>query len=212
MHATMIWTPDSPSALPLLPGLADRKLVLASASPRRKQLLGMLGIPFALRPMEVEEVYPVELQGPDIPRHLSALKAEAARVTMAEDELILTSDTVVQLDGETLEKPADAEEAIGMLLRLSDRTHEVTTAFSLVDGRHPERMITDHDTVDVSFGHITRSFAHHYVENHLPFDKAGGYGAQDLIGACIIQSLKGSFYTVMGLPMHKIFSHLQSLD
>ena len=204
--------PDSPSALPLLPGLNGRRLVLASASPRRKQLLSMLGIPFDVRPIDVDEVYPDTLSGPEIPRFLSELKARAALDTLAPDEILITSDTVVQLDGETLEKPGSADEALGMIMKLSGNTHQVVTAFCVVDGRQPDALNTDHDTVAVSFEHLSSEFALHYIENHHPFDKAGGYGAQDLIGACAIHSLKGSYYTVMGLPMHKIFSALQRLD
>ena len=212
MHDPMHIVPDSPSALPLLPGLNGRRLVLASASPRRKQLLSMLGIPFDVRPIDVDEVYPDTLSGPEIPRFLSELKARAALDTLAPDEILITSDTVVQLDGETLEKPGSADEALGMIMKLSGNTHQVVTAFCMVDGRQPDAVNTDHDTVDVSFEHLSSEFALHYIENHHPFDKAGGYGAQDLIGACAIHSLKGSYYTVMGLPMHKIFSALQRLD
>ena len=204
--------PDSPSALPLLPGLNGRRLVLASASPRRKQLLSILGIPFDVRPIGVDEVYPDTLSGPEIPRFLSELKARSALDTLASDEILITSDTVVQLDGETLEKPGSTDEALGMIMKLSGNTHQVVTAFCIVDGRQPDALNTDHDTVDVSFEHLSSEFALHYIENHHPFDKAGGYGAQDLIGACAIRSLKGSYYTVMGLPMHKIFSALQRLD
>lgn len=203
--------PDSPSALPLLPGLHGRKLVLASASPRRQQLISALGIPFECRPMDVDERYPPQLAGPEIPRYLSELKAKAAMVGMSEDEILITSDTVVQIDNVTLEKPGSASEACSMIRQLSGRTHQVTTAFCLVDGRHPAGFITEHDSVEVSFGHISEKFAEHYVKYHEPFDKAGGYGAQDIIGMCGIHSLKGSFYTVMGLPMHKIFSALQTL-
>lgn len=212
MHDPMHIVPDSPSALPLLPGLNGRRLVLASASPRRKQLLSMLGIPFDVRPIGVDEVYPDTLSGPEIPRFLSELKARAALDTLAPDEILITSDTVVQLDGETLEKPGSADEALGMIMKLSGNTHQVVTAFCVVDGRQPDALNTDHDTVHVSFEHLSSKFALHYIENHQPFDKAGGYGAQDLIGACAIHSLKGSYYTVMGLPMHKIFSALQRLD
>ena len=212
MHDPMRIVPDSPSALHLLPGLNRRRLVLASASPRRKQLLSMLGIPFDVRPIGVDEVYPDTLSGPQIPRFLSELKARAALDTLAPDEILITSDTVVQLDGETLEKPGSADEALGMIMKLSGNTHQVVTAFCVVDGRQPDALNTDHDVVDVSFEHLSSEFALHYIENHHPFDKAGGYGAQDLIGACAIHSLKGSYYTVMGLPMHKIFSALQRLD
>ncbi|HCZ08087.1 MAG TPA: septum formation protein Maf [Flavobacteriales bacterium] len=207
----MLFTPDTPSALPLLPGLQQRKLVLASASPRRKELIGMLGIPFEIRPIGAEEVYPDGLSGPDIPRFLSELKARAAISSLNSEEILLTSDTVVQLEGDTLEKPGSAQEAAEMIRRLSGKTHEVTTAFTLVDGRSPEVLKTEHDTVSVSFLHLSEDFIQHYVSNHQPFDKAGAYGAQDLIGACGIHSLNGSFYTVMGLPMHKIFSHLKAL-
>lgn len=171
----------------------------------------MLGIPFEIRPIGAEEVYPDGLSGPDIPRFLSELKARAAVSSLNSEEILLTSDTVVQLEGDTLEKPGSAQEAAEMIRRLSGKTHEVTTAFTLVDGRSPEVLKTEHDTVSVSFLHLSEDFIQHYVSNHQPFDKAGAYGAQDLIGACGIHSLNGSFYTVMGLPMHKIFSHLKAL-
>ena len=208
----MLFTPDTPSALPLLPGLQQRKLVLASASPRRKQLIGMLGIPFEIRPIGADEIYPEGISGPDIPRFLSELKARAAAPGLTDEEVLITSDTVVQLEGDALEKPRSPEEAMDMIRRLSGRTHEVTTAFTIVDGRAPDTLQTDHDTVRVSFLHLSDEFIQHYVNHHQPFDKAGAYGAQDLIGACGIHTLEGSFYTVMGLPMHKIFSTLQALD
>ena len=204
--------PDGPSALPLLPGLRDRNLILASASPRRKQLLSLLGIPFEVRPVGVEEIYPDTLSGPDIPRYLSELKAKAALDAIGEQDVLITSDTVVQLNGETLEKPRSEEEALEMIMKLSGNTHQVVTAFCIVNGRSLNTLHTEHDQVDVSFEHISEEFALHYIQNHHPFDKAGGYGAQDLIGACAIHSLKGSYYTVMGLPMHKIFLRLQHLD
>jgi len=204
--------PDSPSALPLLPALQDRRLVLASASPRRSQLFSMLGIPFEVRPIGIDEVYPDDLSGPEIPRFLSELKAKASLEGLSVDEVLITSDTVVQLEGRTLEKPGSKEEALEMLMTLSGRTHQVVTAFCMVDGRAPHDLHTEHDLVDVSFGHLSREFALHYIQHHHPYDKAGGYGAQDLIGACGIHSLNGSHYTVMGLPMHRIFSALQNLD
>jgi septum formation protein len=208
----MLFTPDTPSALPLLPGLQQRKLVLASASPRRKQLIGMLGIPFEIRPIGADEIYPESIAGPDIPRFLSELKARAAAPGLTSEEILITSDTVVQLEGDTLEKPGSPEEAMDMIRRLSGKTHEVTTAFTIVDGSAPDMLKTDHDTVKVSFLHLSDEFIQHYVSHHQPFDKAGAYGAQDFIGACGIHTLEGSFYTVMGLPMHKIFSTLQALD
>ena len=204
--------PDGPSALPLLPGLRDRNLILASASPRRKQLLSLLGIPFEVRPVGVEEIYPSTLSGPDIPRFLSELKAKAALDDLRHEDVLITSDTVVQLNGETLEKPGSEDEALEMIMKLSGNTHQVVTAFCIVNGRSADTLHTEHDQVDVSFQHISKEFALHYIQNHHPFDKAGGYGAQDLIGACAIHSLKGSYYTVMGLPMHKIFTCLQRLD
>ena len=212
MNDSMHILPKTPSALPLLPNLNGRKLVLASASPRRKQLLSMLGIPFDMRPLDVEEVYSEQLQGPEIPRFLSELKAKAGVSQLNPEDILITSDTVVQLDGATLGKPKTHEEAVDMILTLSGKTHQVVTAFTMVDGRTPTELFTDHDTVDVSFVHFNEDFANHYVKFHKPFDKAGGYGAQDLIGACAIHSLRGSYYTVMGLPMHKIFQRLQSQE
>ena len=172
----------------------------------------MLGIPFDMRPLDVEEVYSEQLQGAEIPRFLSELKAKAGAPQLNAEDIMITSDTVVQLNGTTLGKPKTHEEAVDMILTLSGKTHQVVTAFTMVDGRTPSDFFTDHDTVDVSFVHLNEDFANHYVKIHKPFDKAGGYGAQDLIGACAIHSLKGSYYTVMGLPMHKIFQRLQSQE
>ena len=126
--------------------------------------------------------------------------------------MLITSDTVVQLNGETLEKPRSEEEALEMIMKLSGNTHQVVTAFCIVNGRSPNTLHTEHDQVDVSFEHISEEFALHYIQNHHPFDKAGGYGAQDLIGACAIHSLKGSYYTVMGSPCTKFLLRLQHLD
>lgn len=195
----------------VFPNWGTRQLILASQSPRRKQLIEMLELPFCVRPVDCDENWPSHLSGSDIPRHVSELKACACLANSSVDpkqDVVLTSDTVVQLDGATLEKPSDAQDATRMLKLLSNRTHEVTTAFTLA---HQGEMETYHDTVAVTFMPLSDALIAHYVASGEPMDKAGGYGAQDLIGATGIRSLEGSFYTVMGLPMHMVFDALQRI-
>ena len=203
----------STKVFPIFPNWHTRQLILASQSPRRKQLIELLDLPFIVRPVDCDETWPAELEGPAIPRHVSELKARACLASMEaeidpERDVVLTSDTVVQLDGATLEKPTDNEDARRMLRLLSGRTHKVTTAFTLA---HKREIKTYHDTVAVTFMPLPEALIARYVESGAPLDKAGSYGAQDLIGAAGIEKLEGSFYTVMGLPMHMVFDKLQRI-
>jgi septum formation protein len=190
----------------LFPNWNERRLILASQSPRRRELIALLGLPFEVRPVDCEESWPKGLSGAEIPRHVSDLKARAA--TAGDNEVLLTSDTVVQMDGLTLEKPVDMADAKRMLKLLSGRRHEVTTAFTI---RFGDSIKTYHDTVGVTFMDLPNVLIDRYVESGAPLDKAGAYGAQDLIGATGICALEGSFYTVMGLPMHLVFNALRDI-
>jgi septum formation protein len=190
----------------LLPNLENTKIVLASKSPRRQGLLGGLELEFEIRTLEVEEVYPPDLQREDVPRYLAKLKADAMKPTMAADELIITSDTIVYLDNEIIEKPADRSEAIEMVSRLSGNTHTVITAVALTSNKQQKVF---HDETIVEFEELSQEEIEHYIDNYEPYDKAGSYGVQELIGYIGIKSITGSYFNVMGLPLHRLYQELK---
>jgi septum formation protein len=185
--------------------LKGRKVVLASGSPRRKELLASIVEQFTVRVPQVDETFPASLRGKEIAEYLAALKAEAAQVDLQENEIAITSDTIVWLGDEVLNKPKDAAEAAEMLRKLSGRTHEVITAIALAD---QHRKIILSDTTEVRFKTLTQNEIQYYIEHYKPFDKAGAYGIQEWIGYVGVTEIKGSFYTVMGLPVHLLYNAL----
>lgn len=185
--------------------LKGRKVVLASGSPRRKELLGSIVEEFTVRVPQVDETFPASLRGKEIAEYLAALKAEAAQVDLQENEIAITSDTIVWLGDEVLNKPKDAAEAAEMLRKISGRTHEVITAIALAD---QQRKIVLSDTTEVRFKTLSESEIQYYIEHYKPFDKAGAYGIQEWIGYVGVTEIKGSFYTVMGLPVHLLYDAL----
>ncbi|MBD5316030.1 MAG: septum formation protein Maf [Bacteroides sp.] len=192
---------------PSILSLDHYRVMLASASPRRHELLKMLGVDFTVAPsVEVNEVYPRELPAEDVAPYLAALKAEAYRRTMHEDALMITADTVVIAEGKVLGKPADESEAIAMLHALSGRTHKVVTGICVFT---PEKMLSDRAETEVTFAPLTEEEIREYVTVCHPLDKAGAYGIQEWIGAIGVQSIHGSFYNVMGLPLHKLYTLLK---
>lgn len=191
----------------MLENLTNYKILLASKSPRRRELLQQLRIPFSVINLGgIKEEYPDYLPALQIPQFLSNLKADAYLASMHVNELIITADTLVILDGEPLGKPAGREEAIEMLSKLSARTHQVVTGvtISTADKRTSFSTVTD-----VTFAPISREDIEYYVDNYLPFDKAGAYGIQEWIGAVAVESIRGSFYNVMGLPVHRLYRELK---
>ncbi len=201
-----------------------RKLLLGSASPRREQLLRMLDIPFEVMHIDCEETFPHHLQQEQIPMFLSKQKARAYK-RLKDNDLLLTADTIVWLEGEMLGKPKDAEQAKWMLKKLSGKTHVVYTGITFrwrdefvpkegLRGRpHPkelEQIKTIFDATEVTFNELTDRQIDYYIEHYQPFDKAGAYGCQDWIGATAIRSIKGSFYNVMGLPVHLVAQELEN--
>lgn len=185
------------------------KLILASNSPRRKELLSMLGIPFEVRTLHgIDESFPDTLKGEKIPLHIARKKAEAYKAGMNKDEVIITADTIVYLDGETLGKPKDAEDACRMLRKLSGKTHEVITGVSIVTESCIRQFAT---TTKVSFANLTDSMINHYVEHYRPFDKAGSYGIQEWIGGVGITGIEGSYYNVVGLPVQRLATELTEM-
>lgn len=187
--------------------LGERKLILASASPRRRQLLEGLGIPFTVEPRHAEEDFPSELQREEIPIRLAAQKSASFTDCELEDgRIILTSDTIVWVNGHVLNKPEDAEDAKRMLRILSGNMHEVYTAIHL---RSNDRIVTDFDRTEVYFRSLTEAELDYYVSNFSPLDKAGAYGIQEWIGYVAIERINGCFFNVMGLPLRKVYAALQ---
>lgn len=217
----------------------NRRLVLASSSPRRQYLMKEVGFDFTVEKPLVDEIFPEHLPTDQVARYLAELKAEYFRPNMR-DEVIVTADTVVILDGKILNKPADRNEAIEMLSSLAGRTHRVMTGVSIMSAEKEE---TFDDTTDVTFEPLSKKEIEHYIDNFKPFDKAGAYGAQDCLpenynpcsagelaflkrigkqglisetmtpsqqddGIVIIKKIDGSYFNVMGLPIHLIYAHL----
>ena len=182
------------------------KLILASNSPRRKELLAGLGVPFEVRVLQdIDEHYPENLPVNEVARYIAKEKADAYRRIVAVDELIITADTVVIVGDEILGKPVDEADAVRMLKLLSGRTHQVTTGVCLLTAEK-ERCFDV--TTDVTFKTLTDEEIHYYVNRYRPFDKAGAYGIQEWIGYIGVTGLNGSYYNVMGLPVQRIYQEL----
>ncbi len=186
-------------------GKFPKKIILGSQSPRRKELLNVLDIPFAVRTMDVAEDFPSDLPHASVAGYLAMKKGLAFLPTLAADELVITADTVVVAENQLLNKPASAEEAHSMLSLLSGKKHQVITAVYMMD-RHKQVLIED--TAWVYFNPLSPAEIAYYIETSRPFDKAGGYGIQEWIGYVAIEKIEGSFYTVMGLPVHRVYKEL----
>ena len=186
------------------------KLILASNSPRRKELLGGLGIPFEVRVLQgIDESYPEDLPVSEVALYIAGKKADAYRQALSDNQLIITADTVVIVGDEILGKPVDEADAVRMLRELSGRTHQVTTGVCLLSAEAESRFAV---TTDVTFKALTDKEIHYYVSHYKPFDKAGAYGIQEWIGYIGVTGLHGSYYNVMGLPVQRIYSELQRLN
>lgn len=185
------------------------KLILASNSPRRKELLAGLGLPFEVRVLSgIDESYPDAIPVGDVALHIAGLKADAYRTTMAPDEIIITADTVVIVGNEILGKPVDEADAHRMLRLLSGRTHQVTTGVCIVAKEWERRFAV---TTDVTFKTLSDEEIRYYVDTFKPFDKAGAYGIQEWIGYIGVTALQGSYYNVMGLPVQRIYEAIKEL-
>ncbi|WP_303311561.1 Maf family nucleotide pyrophosphatase [Hymenobacter sp. BT730] len=181
-------------------------LLLASNSPRRRQLLSDLGIPYEVRLQEVDESFPTHLRRAEIAEYLAAHKASAYAAGLAPNEVVLTADTIVCLDDDVLNKPADEVEARQMLTRLQGRTHDVFTGVCLLGG--DGRKVVFSDQTRVHFKPLSPVEIDYYVRQYQPLDKAGAYGAQDWIGMVAVTRLEGSYFNVMGLPVHRVWEEL----
>ena len=184
------------------------KIILASNSPRRKELLSGLGLDYEVRTLQgLDESYPEGLPMEEIPQYISRKKAAA--YTLKPDELLITADTIVYLDGEVLGKPADEAEAKQMLRKLSGKTHQVVTGITLTwsDQQHSFASVSQ-----VTFAQLTEAEIEHYVTHYRPLDKAGAYGIQEWIGYIGVTSLQGSYFNVMGLPVQRLYSEMKKLN
>ncbi len=204
----------TPGARPLpplpAPCFADVRVLLASNSPRRRELLGLIVPHFEIASgRDVDEVYPADLPPAEVPAFLSRLKASAYAADLRPGDLLITADTVVILDGEIMGKPHSRDEAVSMVRRLAGNTHTVVTGVTLTS---PEGKRSDTFSVStqVTFGHLDDAEIEAYVDTFSPYDKAGAYGIQEWVGAAAIKSIDGSFYNVMGLPMHALYIHLKN--
>lgn len=185
------------------------KLILASNSPRRKELLAGLGLPFEVRVLQdIDESYPADLPVSNVALYIAGKKADAYRAVVKADELIITADTVVIVGDEILGKPVDEADAVRMLRLLSGRTHQVTTGVCLLTATNEHCFAV---TTDVTFKALSDEEIHYYVDTYKPFDKAGAYGIQEWIGYVGVTCLHGSYYNVMGLPVQRIYEALRSL-
>lgn len=187
--------------------LENYRIVLASNSPRRKELLSGLGLPFTVRTIAgLEESYSPTLRGEEIPLFLSQQKAEAYLATMANDEMIITADTVVCLDDDVLGKPHDEAEAHAMLSRLSGRTHDVITGITITSSQRQHSFAVH---TKVTFATLSEEEINHYVSHYRPFDKAGSYGIQEWIGYVGVERVEGSYFNVVGLPIQQLYQTLK---
>ncbi len=184
------------------------KIILASQSPRRRQILQDAGVTFESRAKDTNEDFPVTIPKKEVPEYLALKKAHAFLPELNENELLITADTVVLIEGEILNKPANRTEAIEMLLKLSGKIHEVITGVSITT---KNKQITFSDLTKVHFLPLALSDIEYYVDTHKPFDKAGAYGIQEYIGYIGIEKIEGSYFNVMGLPIHKVIQELRKV-
>ena len=183
-----------------------KKIILGSGSPRRRELLGGLDIEFTVDTgNSFDEVYPPDTPHERIPEVLSQGKSYGFHRELASDEILITSDTLVICKGHVMGKPHSREEAISMLRLLSGCSHKVITAVTLRDN---SRTNTVSDTALVHFKNLTDNEIEYYVDNYRPFDKAGAYGIQEWIGYIGIEKIEGSYFTIMGLPVHIVYTLL----
>ena len=190
-------------------------ILLGSASPRRRALLEGLDIPFTAISIDADESYPAELQAGDIPYFISRAKARAYAPNLQDNQLLITADTIVWLDGQMLGKPHDEAEAFSMLRALSGKTHQVYTAVTFahleVSQSRGLEISTIVDRTDVTFAELTDEEIQYYVSKYRPFDKAGAYGVQEWIGYIACTEIKGSYFNVMGFPVHRVYKALKQM-
>ena len=191
----------------MLDNIRKYDVVLASKSPRRKELLGMLDVPFEIRVKDgIDESYPADMPAVEVAEYLSRLKGKAYAEDIRENEMVITADTIVILDGKIYGKPKNEDDAIDMLMHLQGRTHIVASGVCVAT---KEKIVSFTTTTEVTFAPLSRDEAAWYVEKYRPLDKAGAYGIQEWIGCAAVARIDGSFYNVMGLPVHQLYNVLK---
>ena len=202
------------------------EIILGSQSPRRRALLTGLDLPFTAISIDADESYPADLQAGDIPYYISRAKARAYEAQLQPNQILITADTIVWLDGQMLGKPHDETEAIEMLKRLRNKTHQVYTAVTIAQkitnpqiSNHKSQMSNNQqslsletivDKTDVTFGNLTDEEIAYYVAKYRPLDKAGAYGVQEWIGYVACTAMNGSYFNVMGFPVHRVYPLLKA--
>ena len=191
----------------MLDNIRKYDVVLASKSPRRKELLGMLDVPFEIRVKDgIDESYPADMPAVEVAEYLSRLKGKAYAEDIRENEMVITADTIVILDGKIYGKPKNEDDAIDMLMHLQGRTHIVASGVCVAT---KEKIVSFTTTTEVTFAPLSREEATWYVGKYRPLDKAGAYGIQEWIGCAAVARIDGSFYNVMGLPVHQLYNVLK---
>lgn len=190
----------------MLDNLKKYRIILASNSPRRKELLAGLGVNYEVRTLpDVDESYPETLQGADIPLFISKIKADAYKTLLQPDELMITADTIVWMDGMVLGKPRNRFGAIEMLRQLSGHTHQVFTGVTITTATRQHSFSVG---TEVRFANLTDEEIVYYVDTYQPMDKAGAYGVQEWIGYIGVENISGSYFNVMGLPVQRLYCEL----
>lgn len=190
----------------MLQHLDKYHIILGSQSPRRKELLAGLNLNFEVQVIDVEETYPKQMVGVDIPMFLAEKKANAYRTHMDNQTLLITADTIVWHEGKVFGKPADKAEAVRMLKAISGKTHQVITGVCISTLNHRK---TFHVISEVRFARLTQDEIEYYLSNYKPYDKAGSYGVQEWIGFVGVEHIDGSYYNVMGLPVQRLYAELK---
>lgn len=193
----------------MLDNLRKYRIILASASPRRRELLAGLDVDFEVRTLpDVDESFPADLQGGDIPLYISRKKADAYRPCMAADELVITADTIVWLGDVALGKPVDEDDARRMLRNMSGKTHSVFTGVTITTKETQRSFVAQSD---VTFAALSDDEIDYYITKYKPMDKAGSYGAQEWIGYIGMSNIVGSYFNVMGLPVQRLYNELKNI-
>jgi septum formation protein len=188
--------------------LKKYKLILASGSPRRQQFFKDLELDFEIRLKEIEEIYPPELKAAEITNYLAHLKSSAFEGELKENEILITSDTIVWHNQKALGKPKDKQDAFEILKSLSNTTHEVITSVCFKTNLKTDLL---HETTKVTFNELSDESILYYIDNFNPYDKAGAYGIQEWIGFIAVSKIEGSYANVMGLPVDKVYDYLSKL-
>ena len=192
--------------------MPDKNIILASQSPRRKQLLEWAEINFSIKVLHTDEHYPDTISIEEVPVYIANQKAKIVWESVSEaeqkDTIIIAADTIVVLDKEIIGKPENREEACNILSKLSGNTHRVITGVSIITEKEE---VEFYDITQVQFHHLTQDQIEYYVDEYKPYDKAGAYAIQEWIGVTGIHSINGDFYNVMGLPISRVVKHLEQL-